>query len=137
MPICWIPCRLGGERPWFVCSVSANGVFCGRQVAKLYGAGRLFACRHCYRLGYAVQRGGPMDRAHHRLGRLHRKLGADYDGPDGIPPPKPKWMRQKTYQRLANEIEDGEHRLDIVFNLGAARILARIDRREQRERRRP
>ena len=34
------------------------------RVAKLYGAGKLFACRHCYRLGYAVQRSGPLDRAH-------------------------------------------------------------------------
>ena len=77
VPISWTPCRLGGERPWFVCDVHANGVYCGRQVTKLYGAGRLFACRHCYRLGYAVQRGGPMDRAHHRLRRLHRKRSSD------------------------------------------------------------
>ena len=40
----WTPCRFGGERPWFVCSVAANGVYCGRRVTKLYGAGRLFAC---------------------------------------------------------------------------------------------
>jgi hypothetical protein len=48
----WTPCRFGGERPWFVCSVASNGVYCGRRVIKLYGAGRLFACRHCYRLAY-------------------------------------------------------------------------------------
>jgi hypothetical protein len=89
VPIRWTSCRFGGERPWFVCDVHSNRVYCGRQVAKLYRAGRVFACRHCYRLGYAVQRGGPMDRAHHRLRRLHRKLGADYHGPDGVPPPKP------------------------------------------------
>ena len=53
--IAWTPCRFGGERPWFVCSVAANGVYCGRHVTKLYGAGRLFACRHCYRLAYASQ----------------------------------------------------------------------------------
>jgi hypothetical protein len=41
----WTPCRFGGERPWFVCDVSSDGVYCGRCVAKLYGAGRLFACR--------------------------------------------------------------------------------------------
>jgi hypothetical protein len=75
-----------------------------------------------------------MDRAHHRLARLHRRLGADYDGPLGVPLPKPKWMRQKTYERLTNEIADGEHRLDIAFNVGAARILARIHRREQGKR---
>ena len=90
VPIRWSPCRFGGERPWFVCDVRANGVYCGRRVAKLYGAGRLFACRHCYRLRYAAQRGGPMDRAHLNLARLHRKLSADYDQPDEPPPPKPK-----------------------------------------------
>ena len=55
VPIEWTPCRFGGERPWFVCSVRSNGVYCGRRVTKLYGVGRLFACRHCYRLAYASQ----------------------------------------------------------------------------------
>jgi hypothetical protein len=128
VPIRWTPCRFGGERPWFVCDVMANGVHCGRQVAKLYGSGRLFACRQCYRLGYQVQRGGLMDRAHHRLARLHRKLGADYDGPDGPPPPRPKWMRQRTYQRAVQQIENGEDHLNAVFVAGAQRLLARIDR---------
>ena len=132
VPIRWTPCRFGGERPWFVCDVHANGVYCGRQVAKLYGAGRLFACRHCYRLGYAIQRDGPMDRAHHRLRRLHRKLGADYDGPDGMPPRRPKWMRQRTYDRVVQQIEAGEEHLDHVFMVGAQRILARIDKLERR-----
>jgi hypothetical protein len=132
VPIRWTPCRFGGERPWFVCDVHANGVYCGRRVAKLYGAGRLFACRNCYRLGYAIQRDRPMDRAHHRLRRLHRKLGADYDGPDGMPPRRPKWMRQRTYDRVVQQIEAGEDGLDVVFTLGAQRILARIDKLERR-----
>ena len=132
VPIRWTPCRFGGERPWFVCDVHATGVYCGRQVAKLYGAGRLFACRHCYRLGYAVQRDGPMDRAHHRLRRLPRKLGADYDGPDGMPPRRPKWMRQRTYHRVVQQIEAGEEHLDHVFMVGAQRIFARIDKLERR-----
>ncbi len=131
VPIRWTQCRFGGQRPWFICDVRANGAYCGRTVAKLYSVGRLFACRHCYRLGYAVQRGGPMDRAHHRLARLHRKLRADYQGPD-TPPPKPKWMRWKTYSRIAKQIEAGQERLDMVFVAGAQRILARIDKSEQR-----
>lgn len=133
VPIRWTPCRYGGERPWFVCDVAANGVYCGRPVAKLYGAGRLFACRRCYRLGYRVQRGGRMDQAHHRLARLHQKLGADYDGPDGAPPPRPKWMRKRTYDHVVRLIEAGEDRLDSVFTIGAERILARLGRMEQRK----
>ena len=31
-----------------------------------------------------------MDRVHNRLGRVYRKLGADYAGPEDIPPLKPK-----------------------------------------------
>ena len=131
VPIRWTSCRFGGERPWFVCDVHANGVYCGRRVAKLYGGGRLFACRYCYRLGYAIQRGGPMDRAHHNLGRLHRKLRADYDGPDMPPPPKPKWMRWKTYSRIARQIEAGQERLDVVFTIGAQRLLGRLEKSQQ------
>jgi hypothetical protein len=134
VPIWWTACRFGGERPWFVCVVHANGVYCGRRVAKLYVGGRLFACRHCYRLGYAVQRDAPMDRAHSQLARLHRKLAADYDGPDMPPPPKPKWMRWHTYSRIATQIEAGQERLDAVFFVGARRLLARADRSEQRKR---
>jgi hypothetical protein len=133
VPIRWTPCRMGGERPWFVCNVSDNGAYCGRQVAKLYLAGRLFACRHCYRLGYAVQRGGLMDRAHHRLARLHRKLGSDYDGPDGMPA-KPKWMRWPTYSRVALQIRAGEEHLDEVFMVGAQRLLGRLGKMENRRR---
>lgn len=136
IPIRWTSCRFGGERPWFICDVHANGVYCGRRVAKLYGGGRLFACRHCYHLGYTVQRGGPMDRAHHHLARLHRKLGADYDGPDMPPPPKPKWMRWKTYSRIAQQIEAAQEQLDVVFATGAQRILAQLEGAESRSRRR-
>ncbi len=132
IPIRWTSCRFGGERPWFVCDVHANGVYCGRRVTKLYGAGHLFACRHCYRLGYQAQRGGPLDRAHYRLARLQRRLGADYDGPDNPPPPKPKWMRWGTYSRIAQQIEAGQERLEIAFIVGAQGILGRMARSEER-----
>jgi hypothetical protein len=136
IPIRWTPCRFGGERPWFVCNVMANGVDCGRHVARLYSGGRLFACRHCYRLGYAVQRGGSMDRVHHRLARLHRKLAAGYAGPDMSTPPKPKWMRWKTYSRITQQIEAGKEQLDAAFMTGAQRIFTRLERAVHRSRRR-
>jgi hypothetical protein len=52
----WTPCHFGGARPWFVCPGIMRGVACRRRVGKLYGAGRYFLCRHCYRLGHASQR---------------------------------------------------------------------------------
>lgn len=134
VPIHWSTCRFGGERPWFICNVRANGLYCGRRVAQLYGAGRLFACRHCYRLGYSIQRNDPMGCAHQRLARLHRKLKAEYDFPDMPPPPKPKWMRWKTYSRIAKQIEEGHDNLDAVFIAGSQRLLARLERSKQRGR---
>jgi hypothetical protein len=136
IPVHWTPCRFGGERPWFICDVSSNGVYCGRRVAKLYGGGRLFACRRCYRLGYAVQRGGPADRAHHHLACLHRKLGAAYADPSAPTPPKPKWMRWRTFSRITQRIEAANEQLDAIFMAGAERILARAERVKYRSRRR-
>jgi hypothetical protein len=134
VPIRWTPCRFGGQRPWFICAVHANGTYCGRNVAKLYGGGRLFACRHCYRLGYAVQRIDSPGQAHHNLERLHRKLDARYEQPDMPTPPKPKWMRWNTYNRIAHQIEVGQERLDDVFLAGAQRLLARVEKFEHRRR---
>jgi hypothetical protein len=136
IPIEWTSCRFGGERPWFICDVKANDIRCGRRVARLYSGGQLFACRHCYRLGYAVQRGGPMDRAHYQLARLHRKLGVDYAGPDMSSPLKPKSMHWRTYRRLTQQIEACQEQLDVVFMNGAQRILARLERAQHRDRRR-
>jgi len=47
------PCNYGGERYWFVCPVSKNGIYCGKRVGTLYKAGDYFACRHCYNLTYS------------------------------------------------------------------------------------
>jgi hypothetical protein len=77
-----------------------------------------------------------LDRSHHHLARLHRKLGADYAGPDMSTPPKPKWMRWKTYSRIVQQIEAGQEQLDVVFMTGARRILARTERAKHRSRRR-
>ena len=38
-----VPCRLGGERPYFICPGVVNGIACGRRVAKLHGSGR-YSC---------------------------------------------------------------------------------------------
>ena len=43
------PCNYGGHRTWFRCPR------CGKRVALLYGAGKLFLCRHCYDLAYGSQ----------------------------------------------------------------------------------
>ena len=77
-----------------------------------------------------------MDQAHHHLARLHRKLGADYDGPEMPPPTKPKWIRWKTYSRIARHIEAGRERLDVAFTVGTQHIVARLERSDRHPRRR-
>src|SRR3989344_1762806 len=47
-----IPCHFGGKRWYFRCSLSKDGVYCGRRVAILYSAGDYFGCRHCADLSY-------------------------------------------------------------------------------------
>ena len=111
-----------------LCRAGANGVYCGRRVAKLYAGGRLFACRHCYRLCYNVQRIGQWIRRTTTLRVCTVSLALIMMGQRCPPPPKPKWMRWKTYLYLVQQIEAGEARLDFVFTIGAQHILARLER---------
>ncbi len=109
VPVIWTPCRFGGRRPWFLCDVSAGGVHCGRRVALLYGAGRLFACRRCYNLAYASQSERAWERASRRADKIRVKLG----GKPGLAAPlplRPKGMQRRTYGRLRQKILAAENR---------------------------
>lgn len=53
LSIDWVPCPLGGQRPYFLCPD------CGRRVVNLYLSSR-FRCRTCTGLTYQSQR----ERAH-------------------------------------------------------------------------
>jgi hypothetical protein len=78
IPIAWTPCTLGGRRPRFRCEANSNGRYCGRQVALLFSAGGVFACRHCHGLAYDSQNETPYLR---RIGRA-RKIRMHPGGPD-------------------------------------------------------
>jgi hypothetical protein len=115
------PCRFGGLRWWWLCPAT------GRRVAKLYlpnGAQR-FLSRGAYGLVYASQAEDRIARAHRRAARIHRRLGSDVRVACGPPPQKPKWMRWRTYGRLAAELDHARAALDEAFLAGAARLLAR------------
>ncbi len=71
------PAASAASRPYFICPGVVNGIACGRRVAKLYGPGRYFLCRHCYRLAYASQSEGAMDRALRRANKIRQRLGGD------------------------------------------------------------
>jgi hypothetical protein len=68
-------------------------------VAILYGGG-IFACRRCYRLAYASAREDVSDRAARRADRLRARLGWEPGILNGGGE-KPKWMRWRTFERLA------------------------------------
>ncbi|NLF50561.1 MAG: hypothetical protein GX577_05445 [Leptolinea sp.] len=92
----WTVCNYGGTRPWFLCPN------CGKRVAVLYGAGKLFLCRHCYGLTYSSQQEGVVDRILRRQRKIRTRLGAA----DDLVSPilfKPKGMHQKTFDRLLTE----------------------------------
>src|SRR3989344_4124012 len=56
-------CRYGGRRYWFLCSLSKNGIYCGRRVGVLYNAGKWFGCRYCANIAYGAQFEGGAIRA--------------------------------------------------------------------------
>jgi len=97
-PVCLerTPCNYGGERLWFRCP--ARG--CGRRVRILYG-GEIFACRQCHNLAYESQKESEEDRATRRAWALIDRVGGlDFGTLFDPLPPKPKGMRDRTYQRL-------------------------------------
>jgi len=111
------PCNLGGWRAWFICPA----VGCGRRVAILYG-GAIFACRCCYRLAYASSREDAGGRATRRADSLRARLGWEPGILNGGGQ-KPKWMRWRTFERLAAEHDSlvGRSMQAIMLKLGGFR----------------
>jgi hypothetical protein len=114
------PQPFGGVRWWFECPRT------GRRAVKLYLplGGHQFWSRHAYRLGYASQREDRKGRAQLQAVKIYRALGGDGHWMDG-PPAKPKWMRWRTYDRLATKLDTYNARFDSAWAGGAMRFLAR------------
>ena len=124
IPITWTACHFGGHRPWFVCSVPVGGRYCGRRVALLYGAGELFASRHCYGLTYASQREASYFRDLDKAQKIRIQLGGSPVMSEAFPD-KPKGMHWRTYERL--------HRAHDVAEASSITGLMRyIDRQDRR-----
>ena len=71
------PCHYGGSRKWFICPR------CDARVAVLYGADKLFLCRHCYQLPYASQGEDYLSRMSRKFDKISDKLEADEYVNDG------------------------------------------------------
>ncbi len=114
------PQHLGGSRWWFECPRT------GRRCVKLYlpRGGHRFWSRAAYSLGYACQRADRMYQAQRQALKVYRALRGDGNWRDGAPP-KPKTMRWRTYERLANKLDHYNARFDRGWSLSVARLLSR------------
>ena len=86
---------------------------------------RRFACRRAYRLAYVSQRGAAIDRAHRGKAKIKARLSRDCDPDEWELPPKPKWMRWRTYNRYVEKFDNYENLIDREFAIAAARFLRR------------
>lgn len=102
-------CHFGGDRPWFNCPR------CHKRVAVLYLRGGYFGCRTCKRVAYSTQSEDLLGRLWAKQTKLEARLGSDYE--------RPKGMRQRTYERLSNEIAACEQQRDKAFSLFAMRFV--------------
>ena len=125
VPIVRVPCRFGATRPYFICPGIVNGVTCSRRVAKLYGPGKYFLCRHCYPLAYASQSESAWDRALRKTNKIRARLGG---GPAQPFPERPKGMWRRTYERLCDDAFEAEMFANDAFVSRAEQLFARLDR---------
>lgn len=95
-------CNYGGSRVWWQCPA------CARRVAIIYGAGKFFACRHCYQLCYFSQQEQQRHRWLRAAWKIRQRLGQTEGGHFDRLPDKPKGMHWETYSRLCLRCEELE-----------------------------
>jgi hypothetical protein len=116
------PRPFGGRQWYIVCSQTSHRV---RVLFRPLGA-TLFASRHAWgrhRAAYASQFLSPEDRAWRTKARVKARLLGDSDPDEWDLPPKPKWMRGRTYQRLEARFDKAEEILEERLVLTVARLL--------------
>lgn len=117
-------CRhFGGGQWYFMCPVT------NRRASVLWrppGATR-FCSRQTWRrqVAYHSQFLSPTDRIWHMKTKINRKLCeiGGLEPEDWDFPPKPKWMRHRTYDRFEKRFDAQEDRLDRELDLATARLL--------------
>lgn len=93
----WLAHRrpLGGHQIYLVCPT------CLTARSALFFHRDCFRCRVCHRLSYPSQRERRLNRLRRKLEKLAKQLGSCYKREEVSVPPKPLWMRRKTYHSLA------------------------------------
>jgi hypothetical protein len=103
--------HFGGRQWYFVCPVMNR---CVSVLWKPPGATR-FCSRQSWgsrRVAYASQFLDPDNRAHRGKAKIKERLIGDCDPDEWELPPKPKWMRWPTYNRLVERFDCYEEVLD-------------------------
>ena len=118
------PRRFGGHQWYFICPVMNR---CASVLWKPPGATR-FCSRQSWgsrRVAYASQFLDPDNRAHRGKAKIKARLIADLDPDEWELPPKPRWMRWRTYNRYVERFDRHEAILeDGIFEL-MAKFLAK------------
>jgi hypothetical protein len=118
-----LPRHLGGRQWFFVCPVTDRRA----SVLWLPRGAQQFASRHAWpgRVAYSSQFMTPMDRAHLGKERIKRRLIGELDLEQWDLPPKPKWMRWRTYHRYIERFDRYESMLDAGVLSRATKLLRR------------
>ena len=117
--------RFGGYQWYFVCPVMNR---CVSVLWKPPGASR-FCSRQSWgsrRVAYSSQFLNPNNRAHRGKAKIKRRLIGDCDPDEWELPPKPKWMRWSTYNRLVEQFDSYEEILD----RGIVELMAKFLRKK-------
>ena len=116
--------RFGGCQWYFICSLTG---YRASVLWKSRGA-NLFACHKYWRrrAAYASQFLTPTDRAHRNIRRIEARLSpVNPHGEDDGCFYRPKFMRQRTFERLWEELDRNED----VLNERLMRVAARLMKR--------
>jgi hypothetical protein len=118
-----LPRHFGGRSWFFVCPV----INCRASVLWLPRGAQHFASRHAWpgKVAYHSQFMTAADRAYLGMERIKRRLIGELDPEAWDLPPKPKWMRWKTYDRLVERFERYEAALDAAALSHVTKLLRR------------
>ena len=116
------PRPFGGRQWYIVCPKTCRRV---RVLFRPLGA-TWFASRHAWgsrRAAYASQFLNPIDRAWRTKAEVKARLLGDADPDEWDLPPKPKWMRVRTYERWEARFDRAEDVLEEQCALAVARLM--------------
>jgi hypothetical protein len=114
------PRNFGGRQWYFVCPVIKRPA----SVLWMPPGAHNFACRQRWgrSVAYATQFLDRDNRAHYGQSKIKNRLIADLDPDEWSLPPKPKWMRWRTYNRYVDKFDDYE----AILDEGTMELMARF-----------